>query len=121
MSAARKPPTDHLEVIRQRPGWIGEEGQQPVQPPTPERCQGRRCDRRATFYSLGSRLSYCARHARAASDLFGHRVVPLVPCACCGRRGPLGLRLAFDGEAKARVLCRDCAELVRDLVEGRAS
>jgi hypothetical protein len=109
-----------LAAIAGRPAWSRDLDSPSLRDPAPLPCGGRvhgsRCEQDAVAFAPGLDRAYCSEHARRASSL-GRRVVPLVVCARCGRRGGLGARLAFEGES-VRVLCRSCAELVRELVEG---
>jgi hypothetical protein len=96
----------HVRAIATRPPWSAD-----VDPPRV--CEARGCDRPAVACLVASDRAYCRPHAELARRTFPDRlIVPLVDCAWCGRQGPLGLELIFEGENLQR-LCRGCAELVR--------
>jgi hypothetical protein len=101
------PPTDLAAVIAGRPSWRAVELL---------RCMATGCGELAVVEApaFPGRV-FCGRHAELARRL-GRRTVPLVVCTRCRRQAPIGLVMQFDGE-HARRVCRDCAELVRDLLE----
>lgn len=102
-----------LAAIVSRPSWSADPADAPRL-----RCQWEGCDLEAVACVVALKECYCRRHARAfRQEHPERRIVALVDCTRCRRQGPVGLALAFEGE-NTRKLCRDCAELVRAIVEG---
>src|SRR2546425_184510 len=103
-----------LAAIRARPAW-DDERERDAESVPPMVCSATDCDRPATAWLVARKLPYCGEHGQLLRQL-GRLVVPLILCAFCRRQGPVELALKFRGE-DVQSVCRDCAELVRELRE----
>jgi hypothetical protein len=103
---------DRLAAIAARPAWSVD-----VEPRL--QCEAPGCRREAVAWcAVDGGHCYCGPHIQLTRRTFPERlIVELVDCPRCRQQGPRGPDITFEGE-NPRHLCRDCAELVRALVEG---
>jgi len=111
--------TELAAAVARRAAWNGDGPSHRPAPAEPTRCAAKDCEELGSWFAVAHARTYCEEHAKRYRLTFpDRRIVRLIICTRCSRQAPSGGAVVFEGET-ARRLCRECADLVRGLLEGR--